>query len=141
MLPRPVPASWPPRPVLIVDPESTRRDAISRMVRGLGYRVRTARTGGDALRAVRQGGVEMGIVLVRAGMKPMDGGEVAERVRDAQPDLTVVLLAATVASGAWYSLTTLQEQETQIKRAGQARQDDLEESFSREKLKGAWIYS
>jgi CheY-like chemotaxis protein len=94
MLPRPVPASWPPRPVLIVEPESTRRDAICRMVRGLGYRVRTARTAGDALRAVRQGGVEMGMVLVRVGMQPMDGGEVAERVRDAQPDLTVVLLAA-----------------------------------------------
>lgn len=94
MLPRPVPASWPPRPVLVVEPESARREAICRMVRGLGYRVRTARTGGDAVRAVKHGGIEMGLVLARVGMGPMDGGEVAERVRDAQPDLSVVLLAA-----------------------------------------------
>jgi CheY-like chemotaxis protein len=94
MLPRPTSASWPPRPVLIVEPESARRDTLCRMVRGLGYRVRAARTGGDAVRAVRHGGVELGLVLVRVGMTPMDGGEVAERVRDAQPDLNVVLLAA-----------------------------------------------
>jgi CheY-like chemotaxis protein len=36
----------------------------------------------------------MGLVLARVGMGPMDGGELAERVRDAQPDVSVVLLAA-----------------------------------------------
>lgn len=85
--------SWPPRPVLVVDPDSTQREAVCRMVRGLGYRVRTARNGTDAVRAVRQGASEIGLVLTRARMAPMDGGEVAERIRDARPGAPVVLVA------------------------------------------------
>jgi CheY-like chemotaxis protein len=63
------------------------------MVRGLGYRVRTARSGAEAVRAVRQGGADPGLILARARMSPMDGGEVAERVRDIRADVPVVLLA------------------------------------------------
>jgi CheY-like chemotaxis protein len=63
------------------------------MVRGLGYRVRTARSGVEAVRAVRQSGIEPGLVLARANMSPMDGGEVAERVRDAKAGVAVVLVA------------------------------------------------
>jgi CheY-like chemotaxis protein len=84
--------SWPPRPVLVVDPDAAQRDTVCRMVRGLGYRVRMARTGTDAVRAVREGGAEIGLVLARAGMAPMDGGEVAERIRDARSDAAVVLI-------------------------------------------------
>ena len=84
--------SWPPRPVLVVDTDSGQREAVCRMVRGLGYRVRTARSGPDAVRTVRQGGAEIGMVLTRARMAPMDGGEVAERIRDARADTAVVLL-------------------------------------------------
>ncbi|MGH7519463.1 MAG: response regulator [Gemmatimonadales bacterium] len=85
--------SWPPRPVLIVDTDVAIRESVCRMVRGLGYRVRTARSGADAVRAVRQGGTELGVVLARARMSPMDGGEVAERIRDAHADVRVALLA------------------------------------------------
>ena len=85
--------SWPPRPVLVVDTDAAIRESVCRMVRGLGYRVRTARSGADAVRAVRQGGTELGLVLARARMSPMDGGEVAERIRDARDDVRVVLLA------------------------------------------------
>ena len=85
--------SWPPRPVLIVEPDPGRRETLARMVRGLGYRVRTARSGPDAVRAVRQAGTEVGLVLARARMAPMDGGEVAERVRDARAGLRVTLMA------------------------------------------------
>jgi CheY-like chemotaxis protein len=63
------------------------------MVRGLGYRVRTARSGAEAVRTARQAGTDLGVILVRARMSGMDGGEVAERVRDARRDLPVVLLA------------------------------------------------
>ena len=84
--------AWPPRPVLVVDPDPGPRDLVCRMVRGLGYRVRTAKSGAEAVRAVRQGGSELGAVLVQAQMSPMDGGEVAERVRDARHDVSVVLL-------------------------------------------------
>jgi CheY-like chemotaxis protein len=44
---------------------------------------------------VRQSGTEFGLVLARARMSPMDGGEVAERVRDARADVGVVLLAGS----------------------------------------------
>ena len=95
MLPRSSagPGLWPPRPVLIVEPDFALRETICRMARGLGHRVRAARSGADAVRAVRQSGVEIGLALVRAGMAPMDGGEVAERMRDARAGLKVVLLA------------------------------------------------
>ena len=86
--------AWPPRPVLVVDTDPALRESLCRMVRGLGYRVRTARTGAEAVRAVRQGGAELGLVLARARMSPMDGGEVAERVRDVRREVSVVLLAA-----------------------------------------------
>ncbi len=85
--------SWPPRPVLVVDTDAALRESVCRMVRGLGYRVRTARSGADAVRAVREGGTELGLVLARAQMSPMDGGEVAERIRDARANVGVVLLA------------------------------------------------
>jgi CheY-like chemotaxis protein len=83
---------WPPRPVLVVDTDPALRENLCRMVRGLGYRVRTARSGTEAVRAVRQG-TEVGAVLARAQMSPMDGGELAERVRDAKQDVAIVLLA------------------------------------------------
>ena len=92
--------AWPPRPVLVVDTDQTLRESICRMVRGLGYRVRTARTGIEAVRTVRQSGMEPGLVLVRATMSPMDGGEVAERVRDAKAGVAVVLLADAGAEDA-----------------------------------------
>jgi CheY-like chemotaxis protein len=94
MLPSSAAGSWPPRPVLVVEPEPARRDTVCRMVRGLGYRVRTARSGADAVRAVRQAGVEIGLVIARAGMEPMDGGELAERVRDLRARVPVVLLTS-----------------------------------------------
>lgn len=97
MLPGSAAGSWPPRPVLVVEPESARRDTICRMVRGLGYRVRTARNGADAVRAVRQAGVDMGLVIARADMQPMDGGELAERVRDLRAEMPVVLLTSAGA--------------------------------------------
>jgi CheY-like chemotaxis protein len=84
--------TWPPRPVLVVDPDPVLREMLCRMVRGLGYRVRTARGGTEAVRAVRQGPGDLALVLARVRMTPMDGGELAERVRDARRDLPVVLL-------------------------------------------------
>jgi CheY-like chemotaxis protein len=87
--------AWPPRPVLVVDTDPSLRDSLCRMVRGLGYRVRSARSGAEAVRTVRQGSTELGLVLARARMAPMDGGEVAERVRDVRSDVSVVLLAGS----------------------------------------------
>lgn len=106
--------SWPPRAVLVVDTDANVRENVSRMVRGLGYRVHTARSGADGVRAARQSGKELGLVLARVRMSPMDGGEVAERIRDARADVAVVLLADAGAAddeliGAYPELPVLRQ--------------------------------
>ena len=75
MLPRSSagPGLWPPRPVLIVEPDFALRETICRMVRGLGYRVRAARSGADALRAVRQARVPAPDDTFRQSLRPCRG--------------------------------------------------------------------
>lgn len=80
--------------VLIVDDEETPRSVTCRMVRGLGYRTRTARDGREALRHLQQHPGEVRLVLTDVMMPYMDGGELAERARDLQPQLPVVLMSA-----------------------------------------------
>ena len=79
--------------VLVVDDELTPRSIICRMVRGMGYQVRTARNGRDALRYLRQHPGEIQLVLTDLIMPYMDGGELAERARDFDPRLKVVLMS------------------------------------------------
>jgi CheY-like chemotaxis protein len=85
--------------VLVVDDESTERTAICRMVRGLGYRVRTASNGREALRYLAEHPGEIRLVLSEVGLPYMDGGELAERARDVQPGVRLVLMSSTLGSG------------------------------------------
>jgi two-component system cell cycle sensor histidine kinase/response regulator CckA len=64
------------------------------MVRALGYPTRTARDGREALRYIQQHPGEIRLVLTDVVMPYMDGGELAERVRDLHPRLPIVLMAA-----------------------------------------------
>ena len=80
--------------VLVVDDEETPRSVICRMVRALGYPTRTARDGREALRYIQQHPGEIRLVLTDVVMPYMDGGELAERVRDLHPRLPIVLMAA-----------------------------------------------
>jgi two-component system cell cycle sensor histidine kinase/response regulator CckA len=79
--------------VLVVDDELTPRSIISRMVRGMGYQVRTARNGREALRFLKQHPGEIQLVLTDLVMPYMDGGELAERARDLDPRLKLVLMS------------------------------------------------
>ena len=97
--PRPVtPKSSPV--VLVVEDEPTPRAEIARMVRGLGYRVRTARNGREALRYLAQHAGEVRVVLADVIMPYMDGGELAERARDLQPGLKLVLMSSSSGGAA-----------------------------------------
>jgi len=90
------PDSSPPQAspvVLVVEDEASPRAEICRMVRGLGYRVRTARNGREALRYLSQHPGEVRVVLADVIMPYMDGGELAERARDLQPGLRLVLMS------------------------------------------------
>ena len=80
--------------VLIVDDEETPRSVTSRMVRGLGYQARTARDGREALRYLQQHPGEVRLILTDVVMPYMDGGELAERARDLQPRLPIVLMSS-----------------------------------------------
>jgi CheY-like chemotaxis protein len=78
--------------VLVVDDELTPRSIVSRMVRAVGYPVRTCRSGRDALRFLAAHPRRVRLLLADLGMPRMDGGELAERARDLDPALRVVLL-------------------------------------------------
>lgn len=88
------PASTVPR-VLIVDDEPTPRAALCRMVRGMGYEARTAGDGRDALRYLQQHPGEVRLLLADLLLPLMDGGELAERARDLEPALRVVLMTGS----------------------------------------------
>ena len=80
--------------VLVVDDEETPRSTTCRMVRALGYQARAARDGREALRFIQQHPGEIRLVLADMIMPYMDGGELAERVRDIHPRLPIVLMSA-----------------------------------------------
>ena len=80
--------------VLVVDDEETPRSVTCRMIRSLGYATRTARDGREALRYIQQHPGEIRLVLTDVIMPYMDGGELAERVRDLHPRLPIVLMSA-----------------------------------------------
>jgi CheY-like chemotaxis protein len=85
----------PPDPgpvVLVVDDEFTPRSIVSRMVRAMGYPARSCRSGPDALRFLAAHPRRVRLLLADLGMPRMDGGELAERARDLDPTLRVVLL-------------------------------------------------
>jgi CheY-like chemotaxis protein len=79
--------------VVVVDDEPATRSAVCRMVRGLGYRTRSCASGREALRYLDAHPREVKLLLADLGMPQMDGGELAERARDLDADLRVVLMA------------------------------------------------
>jgi two-component system cell cycle sensor histidine kinase/response regulator CckA len=81
--------------VLLADDEPTARAEVARLLRGgLRCHVCEACNGRHALRTVRQlpGGVDL--VLTDLIMPLMDGGELAERIRDLDPRVPIVLMSA-----------------------------------------------
>jgi CheY-like chemotaxis protein len=79
--------------VLVVDDELTPRSIVSRMVRSLGYRVRSCRSGGFALAYLQEHPGAVRLVLADLGMPRMDGGELAERAQDLRQGVRVALMA------------------------------------------------
>ena len=80
--------------VLVVDDELTPRSIVARMVRALGYRVRTCPSGWAALRFLQEHPGSVRLVLADLGMPRMDGGELAERAQDLGQRLRVALMAS-----------------------------------------------
>jgi CheY-like chemotaxis protein len=86
-----IPISYMPR-VLVVDDEPTPRSGLCRMVKGMGYEVHAVGDGRAALRYLQQHPGEVRLLLTNLFLPSMDGGELAERARDLEPGLRVVLM-------------------------------------------------
>jgi CheY-like chemotaxis protein len=85
--------------VLVVDDEPAPRSAVSRMVRGLGYRVHACASGREALRYLEAHPREVRLLLADVAMPRMDGGELVERARDLDPGLEAALMASATEGG------------------------------------------
>ena len=76
--------------VLIVDDEAPIRLTMSALLERQGYQVMTAETGEAALALIYQRPFEL--LLLDLKMPGLDGMEVAQRARERQPDLTIIIL-------------------------------------------------
>ena len=79
--------------VLLVDDEDDVRSTVRRMLENLGYDVRLAENGFDAVEQVRQAGPSLSAVLLDLTMPRMDGAEAFRVMRALQPGLRVLLMS------------------------------------------------
>lgn len=78
--------------VLIVDDEKGMRHILKRLLTDEGYQVETAESGEDALGLLERIPFDAAMVDVR--MPGMDGLEVLDRIRERDPDVSVVMMTA-----------------------------------------------
>ncbi len=81
--------------ILIVDDELVVRDSLSKWFVSEGYNARPAGSGREALEMVAHS--EFDIALLDIKMPGMDGMELQARLREADPDLTVVIMTGYAA--------------------------------------------
>ena len=79
--------------ILVADDDQPDRIATTRMVRGLGYPARSFRQGRDVLQFVERHPQAARVLIADLGMPLMDGGELVERVLDADPTMRAALMA------------------------------------------------
>lgn len=79
--------------VLVVDDEAAIRYSVSKTLQRVGYSVREAANGEDALDIIR--GETFDVVLTDIRMPPgLDGVELVRRIKDTDPDTIVILMTA-----------------------------------------------
>ncbi len=91
----PASAADAPRRVLCIDDEPVVGDTIEAMMRAAGHDVRLERGGEAGLVAFRSalaGGRRFDVVVTDLGMPNVDGGQVARAVKEAAPDVRVILV-------------------------------------------------
>jgi len=81
------------RRVLVVDDEAVIRQVVARHLRGLGFQVRTAADGVDALKVHAEWGRPIHLLLTDVVMPHMDGLELAESLRERQPGMRVLYIS------------------------------------------------
>jgi CheY-like chemotaxis protein len=87
--------------ILLADDEPTPRAEAARLLRGgLGCHVCVTRDGRHAFQVFQQHPGRIWLVLTDFIMPLMDGGELAERIRDLDPTVPIVLMSAPLADEA-----------------------------------------
>ena len=77
--------------ILLVDDEQVILDIGREMLESLGYRVYLAGSGAEALAVYREKGRAIALVILDMIMPGMSGGETFDRLREAAPDIRVLL--------------------------------------------------
>lgn len=83
-----------PPAILVVEDETGVRLMICRMIRGLGFDCVEAVNGRDALRIIRQRERPFALVLTDLIMPVMSGAELAERLAEERPELSILGMSA-----------------------------------------------
>jgi len=81
-----------PRTILVVDDEKNLRLTLTEALAPLGYEVRTAANGREALAELSRGGV--GLVLLDLQMPEMDGMTLLRQLAEVSPESRVIILTA-----------------------------------------------
>ena len=84
----------PPPAVIVLAASPQDRSSIARISRELGYRATEADDPLEVLRRLRAHPASAQLLLVEVCLPQMDGGEVAERARDAAPGIRTVFLSS-----------------------------------------------
>lgn len=92
--PRSDPSEPPGARLLLVDDEPSIRETVSRYLRFVGYEVRTAGTGREALALIEAGEFRPELILLDVMLPDADGYELLGRLRAEGPQTAVVFLTA-----------------------------------------------
>ena len=79
--------------VLVADDEATVRDFARGALERYGYRVLTARDGGEAIRIFEENAEEVGLVLLDLTMPVMGGDDVIGVLKSGRDDLSVIVMS------------------------------------------------
>jgi len=83
-----------PKRILIVDDELAVRNFCEKVFQSYGFTVITSSNGEEAIRKFLEGPVDVDLVMTDFGMSPMNGLELARKLREIKPKVPIVLHTA-----------------------------------------------
>jgi CheY-like chemotaxis protein len=86
--------------ILVVEDEDGLRGAIFEYLQGLGYKVLSSDSGPDAIGKVEKFDGEVAVLLTDVVMPRMSGTQLAERLREAKPDMKVIYMSGYIDDSA-----------------------------------------